>query len=143
MIHLEHERAGRAAAGDPARVVDDEIAELLSELDIEPGEPIGGEAVSAIQGWATIQDDDEVVEALRLDAADEMVALLAGTHLSSGCDEEDEEEDSGGDQNMGRERRAPPAYGELSSHFGALEAAAEESGKTETRRTTWREQGWR
>ena len=65
----------------------------LSELDIEPGNPIAGEAVSAIQGWAIIEDDDEVVEALRLDAADEMAALLAGTRLSSGCDEEDEDED--------------------------------------------------
>ena len=79
--------------------------------------------MSAIQGWATIEDDDEVVEALRLDATDKMAALLAGTRPSSGCDEEDEEEDSGGDQNMGRERRAPLASGELSSHFGALEAA--------------------
>ena len=33
-----------------------------------------------------------------------------------------------GDENTGRERRAPPAYDELSSHFGVLEAAAEESG---------------
>ena len=34
-----------------------------------------------------------------------------------------------GDENTGRERRAPPAYDELSPHFGVLEAAAEESGK--------------
>ena len=33
-----------------------------------------------------------------------------------------------GDENTGRERRAPPAYDELPSHFGVLEAAAEESG---------------
>ena len=32
------------------------------------------------------------------------------------------------DEKTGRERRAPPAYDELSSHFGVLEAAAEESG---------------
>ena len=32
------------------------------------------------------------------------------------------------DENTGRERRAPPAYDELSSHFGVLETAAEESG---------------
>lgn len=54
-------------------------------------------------------------------------ALLARTHVSSGCEEEDEAEDGGGDQNTGRERRAPPAYDELSPHFGVLEAAAEES----------------
>ncbi|CAB1115493.1 unnamed protein product [Ectocarpus sp. CCAP 1310/34] len=115
------------------RIVDDEISELFAELDIEPGEPIAEEAVSAIQGWATIEDDGEVVEALRLDAVDEMTALLAGTHVSTGGEEkdegeEDEEEEGGGDENTGRKRRAPPAYDELSSHFGALEAAAEESG---------------
>ena len=54
--------------------------------------------------------------------------LPAGTHISSGGEEEDEEEDGGGDENAGREHRAPQAYDELSSHFGVLEAAAEESG---------------
>ncbi|CAB1105377.1 unnamed protein product [Ectocarpus sp. CCAP 1310/34] len=109
-------------------VVDDEIAELLAELNIEPGQPLRGQAVSAIQGWATIEDDAEVVEALRLDAADDMAALLAGARISSGCDEEDETEDGGGGENTGRERRAPPAYSELSPHFGVLESAADESG---------------
>ena len=39
-----------------------------------------------------------------------------------------EQEENSGDEHTGRARRAPPAYGELSSHFGVLEAAAEESG---------------
>ena len=43
-------------------------------------------------------------------------------------EEEDEEEEGGGDKNTGRERRAPPVYDELSSQFGVLEAAEEESG---------------
>jgi len=54
--------------------------------------------------------------------------LLAGTHVSIGGEEEDEQQQGSGDENTGRERRAPPAYDELSSHFGVLEAAAEESG---------------
>ena len=45
-----------------------------------------------------------------------------------------QEEDSG-DENTGLARRAPPAYGELSSHFGVLEAAAERRVATETRRS--------
>ena len=81
--------------------------------------------MSAIQGWATIEDDAEVVEALRLDAADDMAAMLAGARISCGCDEEDEMEDGGGGENTGRERRAPPAYSELSPHFGVLESAAD------------------
>ncbi|CAB1112872.1 unnamed protein product [Ectocarpus sp. CCAP 1310/34] len=58
---------------------------------------------------------------------EDMTAQLAGTRVSTGREEEDEEEDSG-DDNTGLARRVPPAYGELSSHFGVLEAAAEESG---------------
>ena len=84
--------------------------------------------MNAIHGWATIEDDDGVVEALRLDTVDDMAAQLAGTHVSTGGEEKDEEEEGGGDENTGRERRAPPAYDELSSHSGVLEAAAEESG---------------
>ncbi|CAB1096975.1 unnamed protein product [Ectocarpus sp. CCAP 1310/34] len=115
-----------------SRVVDEEISELLAELNIEPGKPVAGEAVAAIQRWATIEDDEEVVEALRLDAVEDMTALLAGTNLSTGGDdEEDEQDQGGGGENTGRERRAPrapPGYEELSSHFGALEVAAEDSG---------------
>ena len=118
----------RDAQQQGSRVVDDEISELLAELDIEPGKPVAEEAVNAIHGWATIEDDDEVVEALRLDTVDDMAALLAGTYVSTGGEEKDEEEEGGGDENTGRERRAPPAHDELSSHFGVLEAAAEESG---------------
>ena len=77
--------------------------------------------------WATIENDDKVAEALRLDAVDEMVALLAGTHVTTGCEEEDEEEGSG-DDNTGPELRASPAYVERSPHFSVSEAAADESG---------------
>ncbi|CAB1110321.1 unnamed protein product [Ectocarpus sp. CCAP 1310/34] len=109
------------------QIEDEDIAELIAELRIEPGKPLLEEAVNAIQGWATIEDDDEVVEALREDTVEDMTAQLAGTRVSTGREEEDEEEDSG-DDNTGLARRVPPAYGELSSHFGVLEAAAEESG---------------
>ena len=46
-------------------IEDEEISELLAELDIEPGKSVGEETANVIQGWATIEDDDEVVEALR------------------------------------------------------------------------------
>ncbi|CAB1098723.1 unnamed protein product [Ectocarpus sp. CCAP 1310/34] len=115
-----------------SRVVDEEISERLAELNIKPGKPVAGEVVAAIQGWATIKDDEEVVQALRLDAVEDMTALLAGTNLSTGGDdEEDEQDQGGGGENTGGERRAPrapPGYEELSSHFGALEVAAEDSG---------------
>ena len=43
-------------------------------------------------------------------------------------DEENEEED---DESTGRGRGAPPSYGELSSHFGILERAAQDSGNAD------------
>eukprot|EP00903_Cladosiphon_okamuranus_P011316 g10668.t1 len=113
-----------------AGIVDEEISELFAEVEIEPRKPVEGEAVRAIQGWATIEDDEEVAEALRLDAVDEMAELMAGTQVTPGGDEEEEVEGSD-DDNTGPERRAPPDYTELSPHFGVLEAAADESGNAE------------
>eukprot|EP00903_Cladosiphon_okamuranus_P010992 g10381.t1 len=68
-----------AAAGDGSQgfpIRHEEISELLAELNIEPGKPVGEETANVIQGWATIEDNDEVVEALRQDAVDELTALL-------------------------------------------------------------------
>eukprot|EP00903_Cladosiphon_okamuranus_P020286 g18616.t1 len=105
--------AGDGSQGFPIR--DEEISELLAELNIEIGKPVGEETGNVIRGWATIEDNDEVVEALRQDAVDEMTALLARTRLSTGGEEKDEQEEDeqqqgSGDENTGRERRAPPAY---------------------------------
>ncbi|CAB1119969.1 unnamed protein product [Ectocarpus sp. CCAP 1310/34] len=52
---------------------------------------------------------------------------MARLVASTGGEEEDEEEGNGDDK-TGPERRAPPAYAELSPHFSVLEAAADESG---------------
>ncbi|CAB1113054.1 unnamed protein product [Ectocarpus sp. CCAP 1310/34] len=109
-------------------IQDEDICDLLAELNIEPGKPIAEEAVNAVQHWATIEDEDDVVEAMRGDAVEEMTAQLAGTLLSTGSEEGDEEEEDGGDDNTGRGPRAPPAYAEPSSRFGILERTAIESG---------------
>ena len=44
------------------------------------------------------------------------------------AEEEEEKEEDGGDESTERGRGAPPAYAELSSHFGVLEREVEESG---------------
>ena len=109
---------------------------MMAELNIEPGRPLVEEAVSAIQGWATIEDNNEVVEALRQDTVDDMTAQLAGTRLSSGLEKEDEQEEDSGDENTGLACRGPPAYGELSAHFGVLAKQQQRRVATETRRPT-------
>ena len=57
---------------------------------------------NAIRVWATIEDDDEVVKAMREDAAEEMAAALAGTLSLSDPEEEaegeEEEKEDGGDE---------------------------------------------
>ena len=79
--------------------------------------------------------DDEVVKAMREDAAEEMAAALAGTLSLSDSEEEaegqEEEKEDGGDESAERGRDAPPAYAELSAHFGVLESAAEKSGNAD------------
>lgn len=111
--------------GSPA--VDTELTDLLANLDIIPGEGANGAAKRAAEVWATVEDQDDVVEALRLDAVDRMTAQLAGTLIEDDKDDEDED----GDESTGRGERAPPAYVELSSHFGVLEKAAALSGNGE------------
>ena len=111
-----------------SRIEDEDLSEMFAEINVSPGEPAPEEAVDLVQAWATIEDDDDVVEAFRQDAADEMTAQLAGTHLSTCREEESEDEADSDHEDTGGGRRAPPAYGELSSHFGVLEVAARESG---------------
>ena len=76
----------------------------------------------------TVEDEDDVVKAMRGDAAEEITARLAGTHTDADTEEEEEKEEDDGDESTGRGRGAPPTYPELSSHFGILKRAADESG---------------
>ena len=103
--------------------------ELLANLDVTPGEAADEAAINAVRVWATVEDEDDVVEAMRGHAAEKITARLAGTHIDADLEEEEEKnEEDAGDESTGRGRGAPPTYAELSSHFGVLERAAEESG---------------
>ena len=118
-----------------SRIEDEELCDLLAGLDLIPGKGADAEATNAIRVWATIEDDDGVVKAMREDAAEEMAAALAGTLSLSDSEEEakgeEEEKEDGGDERAERGRDAPPAYAELSAHFGVLESAAEKSGNAD------------
>lgn len=101
--------------------VDTELTELLATLGITAGEPANAAAVRSAEVWATVEDQPDVVEAMQQDAVDEMTQLLEGTLLAEeSSDDEATEEPTA--------RMAPPPYAAVSSHFGALETAAEESG---------------
>lgn len=105
-----------------------ECSDLLANLDISPGNPASDAAIKAVYTWVSLEDQDDIVEAIRADAEEDMVALLAGMALNGGGSDEDEEEDDNDDQGTGRGVGPPPAYSGLSSHFGVLEKAAADSG---------------
>ena len=91
--------------------------------------------MKAVQLWGTVEDEHDVVEAMRTDAAEELTALLAGKSIGNDSKvegEEDEENEEEDDESTGRGRGAPPSYGELSSHFGIPERAAQDSGNADT-----------
>ena len=108
-------------------VTDTELVDLLANLHIIPGECTYEAAVEAAQVWATVEDYENVVEAMRLDAVDEMTAQLEGTGVG-GLDFTDDEKEDGDDERTGRGGTVPPYYAEISSSLGLLEREAEEGG---------------
>ena len=105
--------------------------ELLANLDVTRGEAADEAAMNAVRVWVNVEDEDDVVEAMRWDAAEEITARLAETHIDADPEEEEEKEEDDDDESTGRGRGSPPAYAGLSSHFSVLERAAEESANGE------------
>ena len=54
-------------------------------------------AMNAVRVWAAVEDEDDVVEAMRGDAAKEITARLAGTYIDADSEEEEEKEEDDGD----------------------------------------------
>ena len=78
----------------------------MAGLDLIPGKGADAEATNAIRVWATIEDDDEVVKAMREDAAEEMAAALAGTLSLSDSEEEAKGEEEEKEEVATRARNA-------------------------------------
>ena len=73
-----------------------------------------------------VEDQEDVVEAMRLDAVDEMTEQLQGTGVGD-VDSTDYEKEDSDDERTGCGGTMPPCY-EMTSSFGLLESAAEEGG---------------
>lgn len=65
-------------------VTDTELIDLLVNLHITPEKPADEGAIQAVQVWATLEDQEYVVETMRLDAMDEMTAQLKGRYVKEG-----------------------------------------------------------
>lgn len=118
-----------AATKDCGSPPTEEIIDLLADLDMNPGEAADEAAIEGLKEWATFEDQEDVVEALRLDALDEMTEHLNGTYTKEVGVSDDEGGSDG--ESSGGGGIEPPPYSQLSQHFGPLERAAGESGNSE------------
>ena len=80
--------------GSPA---DTELVDVLVNLDINPGEAADEAAIQAATVWALLEDQEDVVEAVRLDAVDEMAEPLSITFEEEGGISDDERKESDGE----------------------------------------------
>ena len=111
-------------------VTDTEIIELLANLDITPGGHADESVEQKAQEWATTEDQENVIEAMKSYAADDLTNTLAGIHMEK-KESSDGEEDGSDDGSTGGGGSEPPSYADLSQHFGTLEKYASGCGLTE------------
>ena len=111
-------------------VTDTEIIDLLANLDITRGGDADESAKQKVQEWATIEDQEDVVEAMKSDDAEDLTKTLTGTHMEEeeSSDGEEDGSDDGRTEDGGSE---PPSYADLSQHSGTLEKYASRCGLTE------------
>ena len=91
-------------------------------------------AVVAAQSWATLEDQEDIAEALAADAKDALTERMAGIvaeEIDPSDDEKELNESGDAESGGGRKVEAPPPYSDLSSCFGPLEQKAESAGNSE------------
>lgn len=142
----------RATGRGSSSVVDADLVEVLVNLDISPGKPADEAAIAAARVWATVEDQEDVAQALRLDEQD---AILSGTFgdmrvvENGGGKGEEQDKDAtsgegGGDGEEGGGMATsegyvgallppppPPSYAEISPYFVPLEKLAEACGNAD------------
>ncbi|CAM9308872.1 unnamed protein product, partial [Ascophyllum nodosum] len=105
--------------------------EVFAHLDIVPGRPAHPAAIEAVQAWAKLEDQLEIVETLTKDATDVLNERVNGT-FADDANPSDNELELAGTENVeseeGRRLAPPPPFSELSSLFGPLEKYAESCG---------------
>ena len=111
-------------------VTDTEIIDLLANLDITPGGPADESAKQKAQEWATIENQENAVEAMESDDAEDLTKALVGIHMEEE-NSSDDEKDGNDDGSTGGGGSEPPSYVDLSQHFGTLEKHASGCGLTE------------
>lgn len=113
---------------------DEEMCDALSALRMKSGEKPLKKSLSAAETWISLEDDDEVRTALRLDLWDELIGEGgkegvggAGELEAGGSGEEDDELPDGMGVSGAAVILPPPPYTDVAESFGALEDAASAS----------------
>ena len=93
-------QSGSAAGKSKARKTKKFLTfeQKVEVLDITTGEAASEEAMDAIRVWATVEDEEDVADVMRADAAEEITARLAKTHVDANSKEEKEEEEDDDDE---------------------------------------------
>lgn len=82
---------------------------MLNQDDITPGLPAGEEAIEAADVWMPVEDQQDFVGGMRLDAADAMTERLEGTRVNE-LTVDEISEDSDHDTHGGRGRCRPALH---------------------------------
>ena len=66
-------------SGPPSYTIhkSDDLCEALEALSAEPGRRPSQQSIKAAEEWTSIEDDQEVVEGIRLDCLDELIGEAA------------------------------------------------------------------
>ena len=110
-------------AAQGSGVQDKELAEVLVNLQIVPGQPAHKAAIDAVQAWTGLEEQEEFATALLQDSQDELMARVSKTHVmeNPSDDELDDGEtvESTDEGVVAGGSMPPPSYTEL-SYFLAL-----------------------
>ena len=127
---------GVQEAAQGSGVQDKELAEVLVNLQMVPGQPAHKAVIDAVQAWTGLEEQEEFAIALLQDSQDELMARVNKTYV--GENPSDDELDDGetvestGEGVVARRSMPPPSYTELSAFFGPLEHFAQSCGNDES-----------
>ena len=96
-------------------VNDTELCEVLVDLDNSPAKPSDKAAMDVARVWVTVQDGEDIVQAIQLDGQDVLTGDIIDSVVREGSVSDSEIED-GGDGGAGiGGNAAPPSYAKVSS----------------------------
>ena len=95
------------------------------DLDNSPAKPSDKAAMDVARAGVTVEDEENIVQAIRLDGQDVLSGDIIASVVLEGSVSDSESED-GGDEGAGvGDIAAPPSYAQVSSQSDALESFAE------------------